>query len=81
MKKFNEYENFRNNLKRYRKINHLTQEQLAAKTTRSASYIKQIEAQKEFKNVTLLTIMELCEALDIHITDLFAIDNQDKTEY
>ena len=69
--KYNEYAIFSNNVKKYRNRVNLTQEQLAEKAACSSSYIKQIESQKEFKNVTLLTVMNICEALNIDIVDLF----------
>ena len=37
----------------------------------STSYIKQIESQKNFKNVTFITITNICNALGINIVDLF----------
>ena len=69
--KHNEYKVFSENVKKYRNKTNLTQEQLAEKAHCSPSYIKQIESQKEFKNVTLLTVINICEALDINIIDLF----------
>lgn len=68
---YNEYEIFSNNVKKYRNKINLTQEQLAEKASCSTSYIKQIESQKEFKNVTLLTVINICNALDIELIDLF----------
>ena len=58
-------------LKSIRKENDLTQEQLAEKALCSTSYIKQIESQKNFKNVTFITITNICNALGIDTVDLF----------
>ena len=68
---YNEYENFSQNVKMYRAKSNLTQEQLAEKALCSTSYIKQIESQKNFKNVTFITITNICNALGIDTVDLF----------
>ena len=68
---YNEYNNLSDNIKIYRKKRNMTQEQLAEKAMCSTSYIKQIESQKNFKNVTFITITNICNALGIDIVDLF----------
>ena len=68
-----QYNNFRKNIKYYRKLNNLTQEQLAEKTDLSISYIKQIESNKEFKNVSLTVILKLSKALNVSVDKLFVI--------
>ena len=68
-----QYNIFRENIKYYRKISNLTQEELAEKTDLSISYIKQIESNKEFKNVSLTVILKLSKALDISVDKLFII--------
>lgn len=68
---YNEYNNLSDNIKLYRRKRNLTQEQLAEKAMCSTSYIKQIESQRNFKNVTFITITNICNALDINIVDLF----------
>lgn len=68
------YNVFSSNVKFYRNKLNLTQEQLAEKANCSISYIKQIESCKEYKNVTLSTILNICKALDISINDLFSDD-------
>lgn len=68
-----QYNNFRKNIKYYRKLNNLTQEQLAEKTDLSISYIKQIESNKEFKNVSLTVIFKLSKALNVSVDKLFVI--------
>lgn len=66
------YNVFSHNVKFYRNKLNLTQEQLAEKANCSISYIKQIESCKEYKNVTLSTILNICKALDISINELFS---------
>ncbi len=66
-----QYGIFSQNIKHYRKINHLTQEKLAEKADLSISYIKQIESGAEFKNITLTSILKLSKALGISVRDLF----------
>ncbi len=70
-KVYDEYNNLCSNIKSYRLKNNLTQEQLAEKAKCSISYIKQIESQKNFKNVSFVTIINICKALDISVVDLF----------
>ena len=68
-----QYNTFRENIKYYRKKLNLTQEQLAEKADLSISYIKQIESNKEFKNVSLTVILKLSKALDVGVDKLFII--------
>lgn len=66
-----QYGIFSQNIKVYRKQNHLTQKMLAEKADLSISYIKQIESGNEFKNVALTAMLKLSKALGITIKDLF----------
>lgn len=68
----NDYNVFSNNVKYYRNKLNITQEKLAEKANCSISYIKQIESCKEFKNVTLSMILNICKALNISINELFS---------
>ena len=68
-----QYDTFRENVKYYRKRLNLTQEELAEKSDLSISYIKQIESNKEFKNVSLTVILKLSKALDVSVDKLFII--------
>lgn len=68
----NNYNIFSYNVKYYRNKLNITQEQLAEKANCSISYIKQIESCREYKNVTLSTILNICKALNISINDLFS---------
>lgn len=65
-----EYNVFSKNIKYYRKIKNITQEQLAEKADLSTSYIKQIES-KEYTNISLTTILKISKALEISVNDLF----------
>ena len=66
----NNYNIFSNNVKYYRHKLNITQEQLAEKANCSISYIKQIESCKEYKNVTLSTILNIWKDLNININYL-----------
>jgi len=66
---------FSENIKKQRKIKNLTQEELAEISDLSISYIKQIESSKDFKNITLTTMLKLSKALDISINELFYKSN------
>ena len=68
-----QYDTFRENIKYYRKKLNLTQEELAEKADISISYIKQIESNKEFKNVSLTVILKLSKALEVSVDKLFII--------
>lgn len=68
-----QYDTFRENVKYYRKKLDLTQEELAEKADISISYIKQIESNKEFKNVSLTVILKLSKALEVSVDKLFII--------
>lgn len=68
-----QYDTFRENIKYYRKKQNLTQEELAEKADISISYIKQIESNKEFKNVSLTVILKLSKALEVSVDKLFII--------
>jgi len=58
------------NIKYYRKLKNITQEQLAELADISCSYIKQIESVKDFKNITFYTLFKIANALDVDICDL-----------
>lgn len=66
-----QYQVFSNNVKKIRKQNNLTQEELAELADLSISYVKQIESCKDFKNLTLTTMLKLSKALNTTINDLF----------
>ena len=62
---------FSDNIKAYRKESGCTQEVLAEKSELSISYIKQIESCKEYKNLTLTSILKLSKALEVPVNQLF----------
>ncbi len=63
---------FSKNVKLLRNKKKLTQEQLAEMSDLSISYVKQIESCKDFKNMTLTTMLKLSKALNTTINDLFS---------
>lgn len=63
---------FSENIKKIRRKRSLTQEELAELSDLSISYVKQIESCKDFKNITLTTMLKLSKALDVSISDLFS---------
>ena len=58
-------------LRQSRQQQHMTQTALAAKTGLVATYISQIEGGK--RNVTLLNLIRLADALDLSVNHLFAV--------
>ncbi len=68
-----QYDVFRKNIKYYRKKNNLTQEKLAELSNVSESYIKEIESNKEFTNVSLTIIFKISKALGVSVEKLFKI--------
>ena len=68
---FNEYITLVNNIKFYRKKLNLSQEKFAEMCEVSASYIKQIEAGREYKNMTLSVLFKISNVLNIPINELF----------
>lgn len=66
-----QYQIFSDNVKKLRKKKNLTQEELAELADLSISYVKQIESCKDFKNLTLTTMLKLSKALDSSINNLF----------
>ena len=57
----NDYTTLVKNIKYFRLKANMTQEQLAEKSDLSVSYIKQIEAGKEFKNITFNTFSKIAK--------------------
>jgi transcriptional regulator with XRE-family HTH domain len=68
MDKYNILEKFGKRLKQLRKMKRLSQEQLAEKANLHRTYIGMIERAE--KNITLLNIEKIANALDVKITDL-----------
>jgi len=66
-----QYHIFCENVKNLRKEKNLTQEELAEMSDLSISYVKQIESCKDFKNLTLTTMLKISKALGTSINQLF----------
>ena len=66
-----QYQVFSNNVKNIRKEKNISEEELAELADLSISYVKQIESCKDFKNLTLTTMLKLSKALDTTINSLF----------
>ncbi|OYU82486.1 MAG: transcriptional regulator [Flavobacterium sp. BFFFF2] len=69
MVKSNILEKFGDNLKQLRKVKGISQEQLAEKANMHRTYIGMIERAE--KNITLLNIAKIANALDTKIANLF----------
>lgn len=65
------YNIVRKNIKKYRKLANLTQQELADKIDVSMHYISQIESAKTNKYFTLVVIGRIADALGIDIKLLF----------
>jgi len=63
------------NIKKQRKKQKITQKELAKRTGYSYAYIRRIEAPKCSKNFSILTLYNICKALDIDISSLFEDKN------
>lgn len=73
-----QYNTFKENIKYYRKKLNWTQEDLAEHADLSISYIKQIESNKEYKNVSLTVILKISKALNVSVDKLFVIKFEKK---
>lgn len=67
----NIYQVISKNIKKYRKQQKLTQKELATKCGYSYAYIRRIEGPNCSKNFSILTIYNICNALDINISKIF----------
>lgn len=63
------------NLKKQRQLKNITQKELALKTGYSYAYIRRIEGPNCPKNFSILTLYNICLALDIDLSSLFNEDN------
>lgn len=69
------YTNIAKNIKKYRLLNKMTQEELAKITGYSYAYIRRIEGPKCIKNFSIETIYQISKALNIDIKQLFETYN------
>ena len=65
------YDIVRNNIRKYRKLANLTQQQLADAIDVSMHYISQIESANPNKYFTLVIIGRIADVLNIDIKQLF----------
>lgn len=76
-KKFNFHDDYyyynivRKNIKKYRKLANITQQELADRIDVSMHYISQIESANPNKYFTLVVIGRIADALNIDIRQLF----------
>lgn len=59
------------NIKKYRKLQKITQKELACRCGYSYTYIRQIEGPNSPKNFSIATIYNICDALNIEISSIF----------
>ena len=64
-----------NNIKKYRKVNKMTQKELAKRSGYSYAFIRRIEGPNCKKNFSLQTVFIISYALGIEIKSLFEDDN------
>ena len=69
------YDIIRHNIKKYRKIKGLTQQELADKTGISMNYIAKIESKKMQRGFTIVVLCRIADALEVDIKLLF--DNKE----
>lgn len=62
---------FGKNLKKYRKLKGLTQEQLAEKSLYAISFIKNIESDKVFQTFSVGTAYKFAKVLEVPLPKLF----------
>lgn len=66
----NKYKEIGQNISKYRKMKHLTQEDLANEVGISYSYMTQIEAPNVIKKMSLEVLFDIADILEIDIKDL-----------
>ena len=65
------YNIIRENIKKYREIKGLTQQQLADKSGISMNYIAKIESKKMQRGFTIVVLGRIADALEVNIEKLF----------
>lgn len=63
------YSTISNNIKRFRQTAGLTQQELADKATISISYLTKIEAESCNKSLSISTLNQIANALNVEITE------------
>lgn len=69
------YDTIRHNIKKYREIKGLTQQQLADRASVSMNYIAKIESKKMQRGFTIVVLGRIADALEVDIKLLF--DNKE----
>ncbi len=69
------YSIIRDNIRKYRKLKNLTQQNLADMTDISREYICDIENKHRNKHITISLLGRIAEALEIDISVFFKKDN------
>ncbi len=64
----------RKNIKKYRKLKNLTQQELADKAGLTMNYISKIESLKMQRGFTIPSLTRIADALEIDIKELFNED-------
>ena len=65
------YDVLRKNIKKYRELKGLTQQQLADKAGISMNYIAKIESKKMQRGFTIVVLGRIADAINIDIKNLF----------
>lgn len=72
--KDNVYDVIRKNIKRYRKLNNMTQEVFAEQMGLSYDYIRQVESNKSGKHFSINSIQTAADVLGVKVYQLFKDD-------
>lgn len=59
------------NIKKYRKLQKLTQEQLAIKANLSYGFIKNLEAKNVYATISIETLLVIADCLNVPIVNFF----------
>ena len=70
------YKIIRKNIRKFRIAKELTQQDLADMTELSREYICDIENDSRNKHLTISVLGRIADAMNIHIANFFAIDNE-----
>lgn len=65
------YDMIRYNIKKYRELSNMTQQQLADKSGVSMNYIAKIESKKMQRGFSIVVLGRIADALNINIRQLF----------
>lgn len=65
------YNIIRKNIKKYRKVKHLTQQQLADAADLSVDYICEIESPTKSKSFSIVTLGRIADVLEVDIKEFF----------